>query len=146
MKMDSVEALLLLKSNGIAPEVIYVDANHHYQAVIRDIEGCLDAFPDAVLIGDDWDYKEVRDAVKVVALKYGKDLYVHGNKCWTFAGNECADRIKAGGERHSNNKDHNGVSSGKGKEGISSDSHISTDQSLASLLQRYKNKKSKLLA
>ena len=84
--------------------------------------------------------------MKVVELKYGKDRYVHGNKCWTFAGNECADRIKAGGERHSNNKDHNGVSSGKGKEGISSDSHISTDQSLASLLQRYKNKKSKLLA
>lgn len=140
MKMDSVEALLLLQSNGIAPEVIYVDASHHYQAVIRDIEGCLVAFPEAVLIGDDWDYKEVRDAVKVVALKYGKDLYVHGNKCWTFAGNECADRIKAAAEKRSN-KDHSGASNDKGTEAISGDSQFSKDQSLASLLQRYKKSK-----
>jgi len=139
MKMDSVEALQLLKRSGIAPEVIYVDANHHYQPVIRDIEGCLDAFPEAELIGDDWDYKEVRDAVKVVALKYRKDLYVHGNKCWTFSGKQCADRIKAAGEKH---KEHTGIDNGKHKSEASDESHISTtNQSLASLLHRYKRSK-----
>lgn len=89
MKMDTVAALELLKANGITPDVIYVDANHHYNPVIRDVEACLRIFPEAQLIGDDWDYEEVRRAVKYVANKHGKELYVNKAKCWTFSATHC---------------------------------------------------------
>lgn len=62
--------------------------------MIRDIESCLENFPEAEIIGDDWDYKEVRDAVKYIANKYNKDLYIHGNKCWTFSGKKCEANLK----------------------------------------------------
>ena len=86
MKMDSCAALDLLKEKGIVPTVIYVDANHHYETVIRDVEHCIQCFPEAHLIGDDWDYEEVRRAVRFVAAKYGRTVYVHQAKCWTFSG------------------------------------------------------------
>ena len=37
MKMDGCEAMILLKSKDITPDIIYIDASHHYEGVIRDI-------------------------------------------------------------------------------------------------------------
>ena len=135
MKMDSVEALHLLKSFGIAPQVIYVDACHHYHEVIRDVEGCLECFPEAELIGDDWDYQEVRDAVKALAHKHGKDLFVHGNKCWTFSGHGCADKIKAAIGKHKSLPQKLIGSGGD---------ILPVDKSLTGLLHMYKKSKQQL--
>lgn len=64
MRMQTTEALKLLKRYGIEPDVIYIDADHHYDAVKLDISTCLDLFPRAILIGDDYgNYEDVRRAV-----------------------------------------------------------------------------------
>lgn len=85
LKMDSVESLKLLKSVGVEPDFIYIDANHHYEFVINDVETCLDLFPNAILIGDDWDNRDVKRAVEFVMKKHQKEVYARRNTCWTFA-------------------------------------------------------------
>lgn len=51
-KLDSCEALRILKNQGIKPDLIYIDANHHYDPVIKDVTSCLDLFPDAIITGN----------------------------------------------------------------------------------------------
>ena len=44
MKMDSFEALQILSKLNIQPNLIYIDASHHYNNVYRDIIACLTLF------------------------------------------------------------------------------------------------------
>ena len=68
--MDSVAGLEWLKSQGIQPDMIYIDGDHHYDAVVRDLEACSRLFPDAILVGDDFgNYKDVSKAVTECAAK-----------------------------------------------------------------------------
>mmetsp|Transcript_5259 Transcript_5259/g.5385 ORF Transcript_5259/g.5385 Transcript_5259/m.5385 type:complete len:227 (+) Transcript_5259:283-963(+) len=89
LKMKSVDALHLLKSINIQPDIIYVDANHHYEGVLEDVTACVELFPLAEMVGDDWHYEDVRRAVNGVAEKYGKEVFVKGKHCWTFSREAC---------------------------------------------------------
>ena len=53
---------------GIVPEVIYVDASHHYEDVLQDLSMCLARFPNARICGDDWDYPPVARAATDAAV------------------------------------------------------------------------------
>lgn len=44
-------------------QVIYIDANHHYDPVLADIGRCAELFPEAAICGDDWDYPDVMRGV-----------------------------------------------------------------------------------
>lgn len=59
MKMSSQEALYILHARGIFPDLIYIDADHHYEGVHGDIDACLQLFPHSAIVGDDWDYPDV---------------------------------------------------------------------------------------
>ena len=76
LRMDSVAGLEYLKAQGVEPDIIYVDADHHYDAAKRDIKACLRLFPGAILVGDDYgNYEDVRRAVHECAaetLKTGR--------------------------------------------------------------------------
>lgn len=85
MKMDTMEALKILHSMGVQPDLIYIDASHHYDFVVNEVNACLDFFPNAILVGDDWDNKDVRNAVEDVAKVRKQSIYVQGNTCWTFS-------------------------------------------------------------
>lgn len=85
LKMDSVEGIHLCHKMGIVPDVIYIDAGHHYDEAYRDIEACLKCFPEAKICGDDWDYRGVRDAAKDLAKQFNLTLHVEESKCWTYA-------------------------------------------------------------
>jgi hypothetical protein len=41
-------------SEGISPDVIYIDADHHYEPAKEDISTALELFPQATLVGDDY--------------------------------------------------------------------------------------------
>jgi hypothetical protein len=85
LKMRTTAGVAYLKERNIVPEVIYIDADHHYDSVKEDISACLDAFPDAVLVGDDYGhYDDVRNAVTECAVKYKKTVHVDQNHCWTY--------------------------------------------------------------
>ncbi len=64
LKMETVQGVKILKDKGIKPQIIYIDADHHYEPCKKDIQACLTAFPDAILVGDDYGhYESVRNAV-----------------------------------------------------------------------------------
>lgn len=86
MKMDSLEALKILHEADIVPDFIYIDASHHYDYVVKDINMCLNLFPKAIIVGDDWDNIDVKRAVKFVMSQRGiNNIYIRNNTCWTFA-------------------------------------------------------------
>lgn len=41
MRMQTVEALKMLHKADIRPDVIYIDAGHHYEDVLADVNLCL---------------------------------------------------------------------------------------------------------
>ena len=49
-----------MKQQGIVPDVIYIDADHHYDPCLADIRASLRAFPDALCVGDDYGNYEGR--------------------------------------------------------------------------------------
>lgn len=58
---------------GIIPDIIYIDADHHYQAAKNDIMRSLELFPRALLVGDDYgNYEDVRKAVHECANEFMK--------------------------------------------------------------------------
>lgn len=58
---------------GIKPDIIYIDADHHYDAAKSDILKSLELFPDAILVGDDYgNYEDVRRAVHECANEFMK--------------------------------------------------------------------------
>ena len=85
LKMETVAGVKVLKDKGIKPQIIYIDADHHYAPCKADIQACLRAFPDAILVGDDYGhYESVRNAVTECALEFDKHVHVDQNHCWTY--------------------------------------------------------------
>jgi hypothetical protein len=89
MKMDGCEALRILHAAGVKPQLIYIDASHHYEGVVRDISTALELFPDADIVGDDWDYPDVQRAVKECGQRAGLEIFDIGYKCWTYSKQKC---------------------------------------------------------
>eukprot|EP01036_Dinobryon_divergens_P060952 gene60952-81270_t len=54
MRMDSVSGLEYLKNEGVEPDIIYIDGDHHYEAAKRDISNALRLFPQSIIVGDDY--------------------------------------------------------------------------------------------
>lgn len=85
MRMKTVDGLKFLKTRGLMPDVIYIDADHHYMPAKSDISTCLELFPGATLVGDDYgNYKDVRKAVHECANSAGRVVHIDQNHCWAF--------------------------------------------------------------
>lgn len=95
MRMDSCDALQLLHDFAIAPDLIYIDACHHFEGAYRDIATAVRLFPRAHIVGDDWDYEGVRKAAQTVARENGLELFVQSHKCWTYSKSVVAPAIQA---------------------------------------------------
>mmetsp|Transcript_1933 Transcript_1933/g.3069 ORF Transcript_1933/g.3069 Transcript_1933/m.3069 type:complete len:290 (+) Transcript_1933:60-929(+) len=133
MKMDGCEALRILKSLGVEPDLIYVDACHHYEGVLHDISTALELFPSADIVGDDWDYPDVQRAVKECARARDFVPFVEGYKCWTFSKEKCeakARKLRIEEAR----KEEDEMSNKRSKQSVSS------KMSLKDALRAYKNK------
>lgn len=50
----------LVYDAGVPVDVVYIDGDHRYDAVIRDLTIADALFPDAILCGDDWSMKSNR--------------------------------------------------------------------------------------
>ena len=68
LRGSSSEALPFLAGSGCAPSLIYVDGAHDYENAFRDVMlSCL-LWPTTIVIGDDFNMADVRDAVSNVAF------------------------------------------------------------------------------
>jgi predicted O-methyltransferase YrrM len=56
LPLDSVNAASLLRSCGIVPDVVHVDAGHDYRSVLTDLETWWECLrPAGILVADDYD-------------------------------------------------------------------------------------------
>jgi hypothetical protein len=64
VRASTIEALELLHTLGMEPDLIYVDAGHDYTHVYQDVETARQLFPRATLVGDHWAAEGVQQAVR----------------------------------------------------------------------------------
>ena len=74
IQATTLAGLRRLHELRVSPDVIYVDADHSTEAVLADVNLCLDLFPDALIIGDDWMWASVRAAVEQISEQRGLQL------------------------------------------------------------------------
>ena len=80
--LDGLDFLYADLPDDINIDLIYIDADHRYQAVKDEIEKCLEYFPKAQLIGDDFTaHRPVKRAVTEMAKTHNLELYNDRN-CW----------------------------------------------------------------
>jgi hypothetical protein len=71
IKMDGKEAAIYLSKIGIKPDLIYLDMGHSYEEVIDDLKVITQAFPETIIIGDDYLFwTGVKKAVVEIRYKY----------------------------------------------------------------------------
>jgi predicted O-methyltransferase YrrM len=89
VKMDTISGLTWCSDMGFQPDIIFIDASHEYEDVLKDLETSHNLFPKAILVGDDWAWRNrrlqkrftVREAVVDFCKK--KNFKVADNtRCW----------------------------------------------------------------
>src|SRR5262249_62328200 len=79
IRMTTLAGLQLVADYGLSPDLIYIDAEHSYGAVTAELELSRRLFPQAVLVGDDYPYGPVRDAVCDFTREQGLAVETVGN-------------------------------------------------------------------
>ncbi|MFO0899231.1 MAG: glycosyltransferase [Pirellulales bacterium] len=99
LRMDVLDGLRLVAARGISPELIYVDAEHEVGPVTQQLRLCAQLFPDALLVGDDFDAEGVHEAVEAFAGSTDYDLTSTDGKwpVWKLARRSPASRAKVPG-------------------------------------------------
>lgn len=88
VKMETAQAMPFLhqifQKYHVEPDVVYVDADHHYKPALTDIRNTITFFPYAHIVGDDWDYPDVQQAVREIAIEFKRHIHAQNGKCWSF--------------------------------------------------------------
>jgi hypothetical protein len=79
VKADSLQGFRCIAEAGLQPDLVYIDADHGFEAVLGDIRLALDLFPKAIIVGDDWNWDSVRAAVQTIVSERGLCCAWHGN-------------------------------------------------------------------
>jgi glycosyltransferase involved in cell wall biosynthesis len=79
LRMTTLDGLRQIASHGLEPDLIYVDAEHSYEAVTGELELIHHLFPRAVVVGDDYDWKGVAPAVRDAIGRHGWTLETAGS-------------------------------------------------------------------
>lgn len=78
VRLRSIEGLERVAESGLKPDLIYIDADHQYDAVVADLNQALDLFPGVVIVGDDYDWSGVSRAVQEVCQNRGLSFETSG--------------------------------------------------------------------
>lgn len=82
LKMKTLEGLRTVAEFGLEPELIFIDAEHTTEAVTSELSLAHSLFPRAILLGDDYDWPEVKQAVESFARAGGFEIQRAGNRGW----------------------------------------------------------------
>lgn len=89
IQADSVAGMIVVNSCGIAPDLVYIDADHGEKAVYRDVSTAAMLFPGSLICGHDYltstgsDDHGVARSVKRCAIEYHKNVQ-HQGKVWWY--------------------------------------------------------------
>lgn len=84
VKGNGQDGLEWLFRNGIDVDVFYVDGSHEYSDVKADILKIAKYWPEASIVGDDYVWTGVHQAVHDCTEILNRRLYVQGSKSWAF--------------------------------------------------------------
>jgi predicted O-methyltransferase YrrM len=82
LRMSSLDGLRKVAEYGLRPDVVYIDAEHSFEAVSAELALARRLFPGAALVGDDYDWAGVRDAVTAFARQQGLVVERVGWRGW----------------------------------------------------------------
>jgi acetyltransferase-like isoleucine patch superfamily enzyme len=81
LPLTSMAAVKLLTHYGLKPDIVYIDGDHEYEAAISDLRGWLPQLSEGgVLIGDDYMFPGVQQAVTELAAEPRWEAELMGNK------------------------------------------------------------------
>lgn len=84
INMDGCEAIKYLYNSDIKPSLIYLDMDHTYPNIKKDLKTIYSYYPDITIIGDDYEfYNDVKKAVNEFIYKHNYFLEVYGN-CYSL--------------------------------------------------------------
>ena len=83
IRAKTIEGLNSAAQLDIPVDLIFIDADHSYEGVTRDIMKCAEIWPNAQLVGDDYTWDTVKNAVIDCAKKLDKRVMFCHN-CWWF--------------------------------------------------------------
>ena len=72
----------VVHEHGLAPDLVYVDADHSTAAVVNDILIITRLFPSAHVVGDDWRSGHGPRRVQIVAAEEQLRIGVVGSVWW----------------------------------------------------------------
>jgi hypothetical protein len=90
LRLTTLAGLQVVADYRLCPDLVYVDAEHSYQAVLSELELAGRLFPTAALVGDDYPHPPVRAAVDDFARRHGLAIRADGNG-WSLVGQPQAD-------------------------------------------------------
>ncbi len=73
-RAGSLEGLERVANFGLVPDLIYVDADHSFEGVTADLQAIQRLFPQATIVGDDWNWEGVRRAATAFSAAAGRRL------------------------------------------------------------------------
>lgn len=76
LRMASIEGMETVRNLCAPVDLVYIDADHTYEAALEDIRTASRCFPNALISGDDWQWPGVRQAVEQFARESG-NMKVH---------------------------------------------------------------------
>jgi len=79
VRAKSTEGLQRVADAGLSPDLVYIDGDHSHEGVVKDLTLALDLFPQAVIVGDDFDWQEVQSAVIQVTEERQLAYEANGN-------------------------------------------------------------------
>jgi hypothetical protein len=82
LRMGTQDGLRTVAEAGLQPDFVYVDAEHSFEAVTAELTLARRLFPRAVLGGDDYDWRGVRQAVDLFARRNGLVVDRFGARGW----------------------------------------------------------------
>jgi hypothetical protein len=78
LKMTTLEGIERVATHGLAPDLVYLDAEQTCEAVLAELYVCHECFPHTILTGDDYSAPDVRKAVDEFALANSFKVKVKG--------------------------------------------------------------------
>lgn len=70
----SINGLMRFAKMNLSPDIIYVDGDHRYLGVVSDLVLSLHLFPEALLVGDDWNFSSEYSVYKGIKKSVQKGV------------------------------------------------------------------------
>jgi hypothetical protein len=103
LRSSTIDGLRTIARYGIEPDLIFIDAEHSYEAVTNELELANELFPQARLVGDDFDWRGVQEAVQNFARRNGFNVDRDGARGWALSRKVVA--FSTNGTAHAPSKD-----------------------------------------